>query len=69
MTRFQVDPAEAFLLLGRLSTATTLPVPVIASTLRDLTLRDPARRAPDAMLAHRVLDRVRAEAAGLDQRA
>jgi hypothetical protein len=68
IARFQVDPEEAFLCHGRLATATTLTVPLIASTLMDLAVRDP-RPEPDAMLAHRVLHGVRAEAARRAQRA
>jgi hypothetical protein len=63
MIRFQVDCEEAFLLLRKLSTATSLTVSVIASTLMDLAVRGPARPGPDAVVAHRVLRAVRAEAA------
>jgi hypothetical protein len=69
MTRFQVDPEEAFSVLGKLSAATSLTVSVIASTLMDLAVSDPARPAPDAVVAHRVLRAVRAEAARRAQQA
>jgi hypothetical protein len=69
MARFDVDREEAFLLLGRLSAATTLAVSVIASTLTGLAVKDPARPAPDAEVTHRLLQALRAEAARRAQRA
>jgi len=69
MARFDADAEEAFLLLGRISRATTLSVSVVASTLLDLAVGDPARPAPDAAVAHRLLQAMRAEAACRDQRA